>query len=139
MRSFCLEHGDELLILAFGQLAGCEENVDLFLKAVGLAALDHALQSAIQHSRFPPFSIIPRDPAQAGSVGIRDHKEQLSKPKSTIEQLVDKVCGYNEVEEVKKEAITLLEQIVESKKAIGVNYSGDSKFLDKLKNKETHE
>lgn len=43
------------------------------------------------------------------------------------------------VEEVKKEAITLLEQIVESKKAIGVNYSGDSKFLDKLKNKETHE
>ena len=61
------------------------------------------------------------------------------KPKSTMEQLVDKACGYNEVEEVKKEAITLLEQIVESKKAIGVNYSGDSKFLDKLKNKETHE
>jgi len=28
--------------------------------------------------------------------------EALSKPKSTIEQLVDKVCGYNEVEEVKK-------------------------------------
>ena len=65
--------------------------------------------------------------------------EALSKPKSTMERLVDKACGYNEVEEVKKEAITLLEQIVESKKAIGVNYLGDSKFLDKLKNKETHE
>lgn len=65
--------------------------------------------------------------------------EALSKPKSTMERLVDKACGYNEVEEVKKEAIALLEQIVESKKAIGVNYSGDSKFLDKLKNKETHE
>ena len=62
-------------------------------------------------------------------------KEQLSKPKSTMEQLVDKACGYNEVEEVKKEAITLLEQIIESKKAIGADYSGDSKFLDKL-NKE---
>mgnify|MGYP006921236101 FL=1 len=61
--------------------------------------------------------------------------EALSKPKSTIEQLVDKVCGYNEVEEVKKEVITLLEQIIESKKAIGADYSGDSKFLDKL-NKE---
>lgn len=59
----------------------------------------------------------------------------LSKPKSTMEQLVDKACGYNEVEEVRKEAMTLLEQIVESKKAIGVNYSGDSKFLDKLKSK----
>lgn len=61
--------------------------------------------------------------------------EALSKPKSTMEQLVDKACGYNEVEEVRKEAMTLLEQIVESKKAIGVNYSGDSKFLDKLKSK----
>ena len=29
-------------------------------------------------------------------------KEQLSKPKSTMEQLVDKACGYNEVEEVKR-------------------------------------
>lgn len=56
-----------------------------------------------------------------------------------MEQLVDKTCGYNEVEEVKKEAITLLEQIVESKKAIGADYSGDSEFLGKLKNKETHE
>ncbi len=66
-------------------------------------------------------------------------KEQLSKPKSNIERLVDNACGYNEVEEVKKEAITLLEQIVESKKAIGADYSGDGEFLDKLKNKETHE
>ena len=57
----------------------------------------------------------------------------LSKPKSTMEQLVDKACGYNEVEEVKKEAIALLEQIVESKKAIGADYSRDSEFLDKLK------
>lgn len=65
--------------------------------------------------------------------------ETLSKPKSVMEQLADKACGYNEVEEVKKEAITLLEQIVESKKAIGADYSGDSEFLGKLKNKETHE
>lgn len=60
-------------------------------------------------------------------------KEQLSKPKSTMERLVDKACGYNEVEEVKKEAIALLESIIESKKAIGADYSGDSEFLDKLK------
>lgn len=56
-----------------------------------------------------------------------------------MEHLVDKACGYNEVEEVKKEAITLLEQIVESKKAIGADYSGDSEFLDKLKSKEIYE
>lgn len=63
-------------------------------------------------------------------------KEQLSKPKSNIERLVDNACGYNEVEEVKKEAITLLEQIIESKKAIGADYSGDSEFLDKLKKRQ---
>lgn len=66
-------------------------------------------------------------------------KEQLSKPKSAIEQLVDNACGYDGVEEVKKEAITLLEQIVESKKAIGADYSGDSEFLDKLKSKEIYD
>ncbi len=61
--------------------------------------------------------------------------EQLSKPKSNIERLVDNACGYDGVEEIRKECITLLEQIVESKKAIGADYSGDDKFFEKLKSK----
>ena len=65
--------------------------------------------------------------------------EQLSKLKSNIEILVDRACGYNEMEEARKECISLLEQIIESKKAIGADYSGDSKFLDKLKSKEIYE
>lgn len=65
--------------------------------------------------------------------------EQLSKRKSNIEILVDIACGYNEMEEARKECISLLEQIIESKKAIGADYSGDSKFLDKLKSKEIYE
>lgn len=65
--------------------------------------------------------------------------EQLSKLKSNIEILVDIACGYNEMEEARKECISLLEQIIESKKAIGADYSGDSKFLDKLKSKEIYE
>ena len=59
--------------------------------------------------------------------------KQLSNIKSNIERLVDKACGYNEAEEIRKECIILLEQIIESKKAISADYSGDSKFLDKLK------
>ena len=47
--------------------------------------------------------------------------EALSKPKSTMERLVDKACGYNEVEEVKKEAIAILQSIIESKKPIGAD------------------
>lgn len=65
--------------------------------------------------------------------------ETLSKPKSTMEQLVDKSCDYNEVEEIRKESIMLVEQIIESKKSLGVDYSGDSEFLDKLKSKEIYE
>lgn len=65
--------------------------------------------------------------------------EQLSKLKSNIEILVDIACGYNEMEEARKECISLLKQIIESKKAIGADYSGDSKFLDKLKSKEIYE
>ena len=40
--------------------------------------------------------------------------EQLSKRKSNIEILVDIACGYNEMEEARKECISLLEQIIES-------------------------
>lgn len=59
--------------------------------------------------------------------------EQLNKPKSDIERMVDKACGFNEVEEIRKESIELVEHIIESKKAIGADYSGDSEFLDNLK------
>lgn len=38
--------------------------------------------------------------------------EQLSKPKSNIERLVDNACGYNETEEIRKECITLGEDFV---------------------------
>lgn len=59
--------------------------------------------------------------------------EIISKPKSSIEILVDNACGYNEEEEVKKECIELMAQIIESKKAIGEDYSRDKELLDKLK------
>lgn len=59
--------------------------------------------------------------------------QQLSDTKSDIGRPVDNACGYNGAEEIRKECIILLEQIIESKKAISADYSGDSKFLDKLK------
>lgn len=59
--------------------------------------------------------------------------EQLSNTKSNIERLVDNACGYNEAEEIRKECITLVEQIIESKKSIGENFTRDICFLNKLK------
>lgn len=59
--------------------------------------------------------------------------QQLSNTKSNIEKLVDKACGYNETEEIRKECITLVEQIIESKKSIGENFTRDICFLNKLK------
>lgn len=40
---------------------------------------------------------------------------------------------------LKKECVKLIEQIIENKKAIGADYSGDREFLDKLKSKEVSE
>lgn len=59
--------------------------------------------------------------------------KKLSNTKSNIERLVDKACGYNETEEIRKECITLVEQIIESKKSIGENFTRDICFLNKLK------
>ena len=59
--------------------------------------------------------------------------QQLSNTKPNIERLVDKACGYNETEEIRKECITLVEQIIESKKSIGENFTRDICFLNKFK------
>lgn len=59
--------------------------------------------------------------------------KQLSKPKSNIGIMVGNACGHNEAEEIRKECIILLEQIIESRKAVSADYSGDSRFSDKLK------
>ena len=59
--------------------------------------------------------------------------QHLSNTKSNIERLVDNACGYNEAEEIRKECITLVEQIIESKKSIGENFTRDICFLNKLK------
>lgn len=59
--------------------------------------------------------------------------EKLSHSKSPIEAAIDNACGYDELKEVKDEAISLVEQIIESKKAIGADYTGDEKFLEGLK------
>jgi hypothetical protein len=56
--------------------------------------------------------------------------EQLSKPKSNIERLVDNACGYNETEEIRKECITLVENIIESKKSIGEDFVRDVCFFE---------
>jgi hypothetical protein len=58
--------------------------------------------------------------------------QKLSQPKSPLETAIDKVCGYDEIKEIKDEAISLVEQIIESKKAIGADYTGDKKFLEAL-------
>ena len=62
--------------------------------------------------------------------------KQLSNIKSNIERLGDKACGYNETEEIRKECIMLVEQIIESKKQIGEDFTRDERVLNKLKRNE---
>lgn len=46
---------------------------------------------------------------------------------------VDNTCGYDETKEIKKEVISLLELIIDSKKKIGEDYSTDSKYMEQIK------
>ena len=62
--------------------------------------------------------------------------KQLSNTKSNIERLVDKACGYNETEEIRNECIMIVEQIIESKKQIGEDFTRDERVLNKLKRNE---
>lgn len=65
---------------------------------------------------------------------LKELNQKFSKPTQPIEALVDSACGYDRTEEIRKEAVSLLEQIIESKKAIRADYSGDSKFLERIRN-----
>lgn len=64
---------------------------------------------------------------------LKELNQKLSKPTRPIEDMIDTACGYDKTEEIRKEAVPLLEQIIESKKAIGADYSGDSRFLERIK------
>lgn len=48
--------------------------------------------------------------------------------------MVDIACGYDEYKEIREEVIFLLEQIIDSKKAIGYDCKGDENYLEKFKN-----
>lgn len=54
-------------------------------------------------------------------------------PRQTSKDWLTTLAVITKTEEIRKECIMLVEQIIESKKAISADYSGDSKFLDKLK------
>lgn len=62
---------------------------------------------------------------------IAELNERLNKPKSLIEG--DKACNHNEKEIIREEVISLVEQIIKSKKAISFDYSNDSNFLESIK------
>lgn len=62
--------------------------------------------------------------------------KRLSKPRSSIEILVDNACVYNETKEVRTECISLVEQIIEHKGAIGYNCQRDIAFLEYLRENE---
>ncbi|MEL5895895.1 hypothetical protein AAE250_20660 [Bacteroides sp. GD17] len=64
---------------------------------------------------------------------LEELNKKLSYPQSPIEAAIDNACGYDRMKELKDDAISLVEQIIESKKAIDVDYTGDNAFLEKLK------
>ena len=64
---------------------------------------------------------------------FRQLSDKLNKVKSPIEIAIDKATGFNEVGEIKKEAIRILKSVISIKKKIEADYSGDEEALIELK------
>lgn len=65
---------------------------------------------------------------------LGDLNKKLDKLKHPIERMIDTACGYDETKEIREEIISLLEQIIKSKKIIEYNSTGDELALEKVKN-----
>jgi len=62
---------------------------------------------------------------------LQEAQNKLSKSKSPVEIMIDKATGYDklEIEQMKKDVIDLLNQIIEAKKIIEVDYDNERKIL----------
>ena len=63
LRLLGVQQSGQLSVFRLGNLVGCVENVQLGLHAGGLAALNHAFQSTIQHCPSPPFQVVSASPS----------------------------------------------------------------------------
>ncbi len=67
---------------------------------------------------------------------IKQAQADLDKPLSPMHKMIDITTGYEKhrISEMRKKIIELLEQIIECKKIIESDYSGDEKFMNELIN-----
>ncbi len=66
---------------------------------------------------------------------LQEIGKELSKPQHALEIMIDNSTGYREArnKELTETSISLLEQVIENKKIVEADYSGDLKTLNKLK------
>lgn len=67
---------------------------------------------------------------------IDEAEKRFDKPRTGIELMIDKATGYDKEIEKKfrEQLIELLKQIIDCKRLIEADYSGDEKFLNELNN-----
>lgn len=59
--------------------------------------------------------------------------DELNKSPSDIESLVDKVCSYDQVVEIKEAAVECIKQIIEAKKFLGLNCEKEFQLIEQMK------
>lgn len=66
---------------------------------------------------------------------IKQLGKELNKSQSPLDQMIDDATGYGDkvYQGHKAETIELLESVIENKKIIEADYSGDAEFLEKIK------
>lgn len=71
--------------------------------------------------------------------GLKKINEEMEQPKNGVEIMIDEATGYGKAKtkEWIDASISLLEQIIENKKKVDADYSGDAKMLEEVKGIES--
>lgn len=67
---------------------------------------------------------------------LRKLSDELDKSPFDIESLVDKVCGYDQVVDIKEAALECIKQIIEAKKFLGLNCEKECQLIEQMKGGE---
>jgi len=64
---------------------------------------------------------------------LKECQKKYFKPVAPIVQMADASCGYDRTKEEAKTVIDFLELIIENKKIVEADYSGDENILNQIK------
>ena len=71
--------------------------------------------------------------ADYGLFILKKYLKELNKPVTSIDAAIDKACGRDMVEEIRKNAVNVLDDIIKAKSFLGYDCEKEKELIDRLK------